>query len=70
MRYPTFFHQLFGFGQQNTERIVKTTTPTIFPGRGTDASIGPSIFDLPVENLRKLQESEKESEQDDKDKVG
>ena len=43
----------FNFNQRSNG----DTTPTFFPGGGTDASFGPSIFDLPVESLRKLEKN-------------
>ncbi len=43
------------FSQQGESRTIKTISPATLPGESTDATIGPSIFDLPVENLQKLQ---------------
>lgn len=43
------------FNQQSDGRTIKTVSPAILPSETTDATIGPSIFDLPVENLEKLQ---------------
>lgn len=43
------------FNQQSDGRTIKSMSPATLPGETTDATIGPSIFDLPVENLQKLQ---------------
>jgi len=43
------------FSQQSEGRTIKNVSPATLPGENTDATIGPSIFDLPVENLQKLQ---------------
>jgi hypothetical protein len=53
------------FSQQGDSRTIKTISPTILSGESTDATIGPSILDLPVDNLQKLQNSKnKESDKD------
>jgi len=43
------------FNQQSDGRTIKTLSPAVSPGETTDATIGPSILDLPIENLQKLQ---------------
>lgn len=43
------------FSQQSESRTIKNVSPATLPGENTDATIGPSIFDLPLENLQKLQ---------------
>ena len=68
MNHLASFYQPFNSNQQRKGYMA--TTPTAFPGGSTDASIGLSIFDLPAENLRKLQRGEKEIGQDDKNKKG
>lgn len=42
------------FSQQSDGRTIKAVSPSILAGEKTDATIGLSIFDLPVENLQKL----------------
>lgn len=54
MEYPFSTFQP-SFSQQSDGRTIKAVSPATLPGENTDATIGPSIFDLPVENLQKLQ---------------
>jgi len=55
MDYPFSTFQP-SFSQQSEGRTIKAVSPANLPGENTDATIGPSIFDLPVENLQKLQD--------------
>ena len=62
--FNSTFHSMLS--QRSGRQTAESASSAIAPGRVTDKTIGPSIFDLPVENLRKLQE--RESDKSDSDK--
>ena len=42
--------------RQSGGQTIKSASSAVTPGEVIDDTIGPSIFDLPMENLRKLQD--------------
>lgn len=52
----TFFP---AFNQGDDKSTIQKISSVTLPGENTDATIGPSIFDLPQEHLEKMQSADK-----------
>lgn len=59
-------HYLFStspmFSQQEDTSTMKKVSSSILPGENTDANISMSIFNLPKENIEKLEEQVRKTE--------
>ena len=45
--------------QEDDKSTIKKISSVTLPGENTDATVGPSIFDLPQEHFEKIQSAEK-----------